>query len=84
MVTVQEIIDTKSKELLDKARTLEFVLYEKEGTKVNHQFTSFRETTEVYERLTPLAYSSNKAELEEYIKNNNVKHYEITKSPFVS
>lgn len=84
MITVQEIIDTKSKELFDNAKALEFVLYENEGTKVNHQLTSFRETTEVYESLKPLAYSSNKAELEEYIKTHNIKHYEITKNLFVN
>ena len=84
MLIVQEIIDTKSKELFDKIKTLTFILYENEGTKVNHQHTCFRETTEVYENLKPLAYSSNKTELEEYIKNHNIKHYEITKNPFVN
>lgn len=83
MVIVQEIIDTKSKELFDKAKTLEFVLYKNNGMHTKHQLTAFVETTELYEVLTPLVYASSKEELEDYAKRNEITNYEITHSPFI-
>lgn len=83
MITVQSVIDTKSKELFDMCKTLQFVLYKNESFKYEHSVADFSESIVVYEQLLPIAYSSDKKELEDYAKRNSIVNPIITDNPFL-
>lgn len=80
MVIVEDIIETKSVDLFNKAMTLKYGLYKLNGVRVSCINSPFRQTIVHHENSTPVAYSDDTEELYMYASKLGLSNFEVTES----